>query len=466
MQGLYIIIVCGLLLRGIIKKLLPQGLLFLAGAALFGAAVMFGWGDAALPVKSSTGAVFFDFFKLLQEIFSNRLASLGLTIMAVGGFAKYLTHIKASNKLVEYAIKPLSVIKEPYLLLSMFYILSVFLNMFITSATGLGLLLMVTIYPILIGMGLSKYSAVGMIVTTGCLELGPVQANLITAAGLAHIDPAEYFVHYQLPVALPTMIVIAVSHYFWQKHCDKKMGHDIEAAKANPDLGEEHFSAEDMKKVPGYYALFPIIPFIFILAFSKIAHSMGIDFGVNLDIVSSLLFSVTIIMFIDFIHNKGGIKVTLDNFNYFLKGMEAMLPVVTLIVAGTFFAQGLLAVGGVDLLVNAAEGSGLGALGMTIVMVLIIMLVSALMGSGNASFIPLANIAPPIAERFGITAVAMLLPMQLISSLARVLSPIVAVGIACAGMAGISTIDVVKRTYVPVLLGSVVMVTTSLVLFL
>jgi len=465
MQGLYIVIVCGLLLYGIIKKFLPQGLLLLAGAALFSAAIIFGWGEAALPVKATTGSVFFDFFKLLQEIFSNRLASLGLTIMAVGGFAKYLTHIKASNKLVEYSIKPLSFIKEPYILLSMFYILSVFLNMFITSATGLGLLLMVTVYPILVGMGLSRYSVVGMIVTTGCLELGPVQANLITAAGLAQIDPAEYFINYQLPASLPTMIVMAIAHYFWQKHCDKKIGHDVANAKKNPDFGDKELADHDLSKVPGYYALFPIIPFIFILAFSKIAHSMGVDFGINLDIVSALLFSVFVIMIIDFIHNRGSIKIMLDNFNFFLKGMETMLPVVTLIIAGTFFAEGLLAVGGVDLLVNAATHSGLGSTGMTIVMVLIIMLVSALMGSGNASFIPLANIAPPIASKFGVEAVSMLLPMQLISSLARVLSPIVAVGIACAGMAGISTIDVVKRTYVPVLLASITMLSTSLMLF-
>ncbi len=465
MQAIYIIIVCGLLLYGIIKKLLPQGILFLAGAALFIAAVSFGWGTSELPVETTTGSIFFDFFQLIEEIFSNRLASLGLTIMAVGGFAKYLTHIKASNKLVQYSIKPLSFIKEPYLLLSLFYILGVFLNMFITSATGLGLLLMVTIYPILIGMGLSKYSATGMIVTTGCLELGPVQANLITAAGLANIDPVEYFINYQLPVVIPTMIVIAVSHYFWQKHCDKKINHDVKIAKLNPDFGDANSNNTNLDNVPSYYALFPIVPFIFILAFSKIAHEIGFDFGVNLNIVSSLFVSVFLVMIVDFLHNRGNIKIVLDNFNYFLKGMETMFPVVTLIVAGTFFAESLLAVGGIDLLVNMADTSGLGSTGMTIVMVLIIMLVSALMGSGNASFIPLANIAPPVASKFGIEAVCMLLPMQLISSLARVLSPIAAVSIACAGMAGISTIDVVKRIYVPILLGSVVMVTTSLMLF-
>lgn len=65
------------------------------------------------------------------------------------------------------------------MLLSLFYILAVFLNMFITSAAGFGMLLMVTVYPILIGMGISKYSAVGMIVTTGCLELASLYIPIL-----------------------------------------------------------------------------------------------------------------------------------------------------------------------------------------------------------------------------------------------------------------------------------------------
>jgi DcuC family C4-dicarboxylate transporter len=467
MQAFLILLISALLLYGIIKRMLPQGLLFLAGAALFAGTVLLGWGDGKIPVANSTGSVFFDFFELLKEIFSDRFAHLGLTIMMVGGFAKYLAHIQASNKLVEYAVIPLSRIKEPYLLLSFFYILSVFLNMFITSATGLGLLLMVTVYPILIGMGLSRLSAVGMIVTTGSLELGPVQANLIVAAELSKLDPVDYFIHYQLPVAIPTMLVIAVAHYFWQKRCDVKMNHNVELARENPDYleGEECTDSCDLKKIPWYYALLPLIPFVVIMLFSKIAHSVGIDFGIKLDLITALIFSVAVVMLIDFVNQRGRLGITLENFNAFLKGMETMVPVVTLVVAGSFFAQGLLASGGVDMLVNLAENSGMGAIGMTIVMVLIIMVAAALMGSGNASFIPLANIAPPVAKRFGVDAVMMLLPMQLVSSLARVLSPIVAVSIACAGMAGLNTIDVVKRTSVPTLLGIVTMVATTLIMF-
>lgn len=463
-QALFVFIVCALVLYGILKKVLPQGVLILAGAAFFAAAIMFTWGDASIPVKKATGSTFFDFFKYLKEIFSNRLGYLGLTILVVGGFAKYLEQVRASQKLVEYAVKPLGKIKEPYILLSLFFILGVFLNMFITSATGLGLLLMVTAYPILIGLGLSKYSVVGMIITTGTMEMGPVQANGIIASELANMDIGEYFIDYQLPVVIPTMIAMAITHYFWQKRGDRLIGHDVQKAKDELSKLSPEVNHQDDGDAPGYYALFPIIPFVVVLLFSKIAIKMGLDLGIKLDVVSAILFSVFIIMVFDFIKNKANIKIVLDNFNAFLKGMEPVLPVVTLIIAGTFFAKGLVAVGGVDMLIGLAESSGFGAVGMTIVMVCIIMLVAALMGSGVASFISLANITPPVAAKFGLSPVAMLLPMQLVSSLGRTFSPIAAVTIACSGLAGITTIDAVKRAYVPVTVGVITMLISSFML--
>lgn len=465
MQATYIIIICIGVLYLIIKKVNPQGILFIAGALFFAGAMLFGWGKGAIPIAKATGSSFFDYFEFVKEMFSSKLAGIGLKIMAVGGFATYLAHMKASNKLVEYSIKPLSIIKEPYILLSLFYILSVFLNMFITSATGLGLLLMVTVYPILRGMGISKYSAVGMIVTTGCLELGPVQANVIIASKLSGMDVTDYFVKYEFIAGAAAMIVIAIAHYFWQKRCDKKMGLTIESEKISySEEYSEGGNVTDLKSIPFYYAIYPVIPFVIVILFSKLALSWGLNFGIKLSIIPALFFSVFIIMVIDFIKNRANIKMVLDNFNAFLKGMEGMFPVVSLIVAGNVFAKGLSAIGAIDMLINAAESSGLGSTGMIIVMVLIIMLASALIGSGNATFIPLANIAPPVAGRFGIPAVAMLLPMQLVSSLARVLSPIVAVGIACAGIAKIDTVSVVKRTYVPIILGIIVMVITSLII--
>lgn len=71
------------------------------------------------------------------------------------------------------------------------------------------------------------------------------------------------------------------------------------------------------------------------------------------------------------------------------------------------------------------------------------------MGSGNASFLSFATLAPTVAAKFGVPAVTMLLPMQLASSIGRSVSPIAAVVIACAGIARVSPFEIVKRTSVP-----------------
>ena len=79
----------------ITKKYKPQPVLFMAGMILMGCAVALGVG-AILPEKERTGLVLFDMFEFIRKTFSSRAAGLGLNIMAVGGFARYMDHIGAS----------------------------------------------------------------------------------------------------------------------------------------------------------------------------------------------------------------------------------------------------------------------------------------------------------------------------------------------------------------------------------
>ncbi len=150
------------------------------------------------------------------------MGGLGLTIMAIGGFAHILSETGASNELVYYTIKPVSKINNPYLLVGLFYIVGAFLSLFITSAVGLGLLCMVTIYPILVGLGVSPLAAVGMIITTECMDIGVLSTNTLRASEAAGMDIATYFTSHQLKVFIPTVIVIAITHVIWQKYKDKK----------------------------------------------------------------------------------------------------------------------------------------------------------------------------------------------------------------------------------------------------
>lgn len=65
--------------------------------------------------------------------------------------------------------------------------------------------------------------------------------------------------------------------------------------------------------------------------------------------------------------------------------------VVTLVVAGEIFAKGLTTIGTVDAVIRVPEHSGLGGIGVMIIMALVIAICAIVMGSGNAPFMSFAQ---------------------------------------------------------------------------
>ena len=193
----------------IIKRMKPQAVLFAGGIFLLAVAILMGY--PVLDAKKSTGLSWFDIFKFIEDVFSNRAAGIGLMIMTVGGFAKYMDYIGASRSLVYIASKPLSMVKSPYVLLGISYIIGQLLNIVIPSAAGLCVLLMATMYPVLVNLGVSRLSAAAVVATTPCLDLGPASGSAVFAAKTAGLDVADYFVAEQIPIAVVTMVTIAVS---------------------------------------------------------------------------------------------------------------------------------------------------------------------------------------------------------------------------------------------------------------
>ncbi|MCV5745736.1 transporter, partial [Escherichia coli] len=83
-------------------------------------------------------------------------SGIGLIIMVAGGFASYMNQIGASDALVRICTAPLKVVRSPYIVLSLAYMLGQALFIVIPSAAGLAMLLLVLVYPILIGLGVSR----------------------------------------------------------------------------------------------------------------------------------------------------------------------------------------------------------------------------------------------------------------------------------------------------------------------
>ena len=102
---------------------------------------------------------------------------------------------------------------------------------------------------------------------------------------------------------------------------------------------------------------------------------------------------------------------------------------------------------------------------MMFVFVAIIIAATLVTGSGNAVFFAFAPLAPKVAALSKVPAVLLLMPMNFVSNLARSISPISAVMIVVAGAGGLSPVDLVKRTFIPIVIATVVNIGISLILF-
>lgn len=230
--------------RFIIKDYQPQTVLLIAGTVLLTATAIFFPEQSILYGKAkSVGWAGFDIFAFARESLTTQIAGIGLIIMAAGGFADYMDHIKASNVMVSLCIRPLRLIKAPYVILATGYVFGQILHVAISSAAGLAMLLLVTFFPILVRLGISKAAAAAMIGMTAFMDLGPAVGTTNLAAERSGMESAVYFAKYQIPVAVGVMLVVAVLIYFTARYYDKKEGRTAAAVGDAPEQKAEKCAA-------------------------------------------------------------------------------------------------------------------------------------------------------------------------------------------------------------------------------
>ena len=457
-----LMVVLGVFLVGylVVKKYYAPWALFLVGLILL-TVVAFGMGVPV--VKKSTGSVIFDIMEVFTNISKSTLGGLGIQIMLISGFAAYLDHIGATKAFVSVCSKPLSLVKSPYLLLASAYIVGQLMNIFIPSAVGLGVLLMLTIYPLLMAAGVSRFSAVAVIVTASCLDLGPASANSILGSKLSGLDVMTWFIEGQIPVAICTMTAIAVSHFYVQRYFDCKDFASGRLTVADFRLEGEVTTDKAVAKTnaPVYYALLPVLPIALLFVFSK----FGIA-GVKLSIQTCIVTCVVTAFLVDLLTRRD-LKACIDATKTFFVGMGKVFgTTVALIICAGVFAEGLKLTGGInDIIAAAASMKDAGGILMLFVMCGIMIVAALVTGSGNAAFFAFSGLLPAAAKAVGWQTVVMACPVQLVAGIARSMSPIAGVMIAVSAIANCSPFDVARRTIPVMVVATVVCIGTS-ILFL
>lgn len=436
----------------LIKRYQTHMVLLFAGLALLICAILTGDANFLPKGVKPSGFVFFDIFNTLKAIATKQSSGIGFLIMTAGGFAAYMDRIGAARALVDVAVKPLSMLKAPYLVLVGGYLVGQILVMVIPSAAGLAMLLLVALFPILKGVGVSAAAAAAVIGTSAGMTFAPTAGTANLAAKVAGIDPIIYLVQYQLVLAVPTLIVCSIAHYFVQRYYDRK-GDDVYAEVTE-------VKASDAPVAPKWYALFPVLPIVLLIVFSKLVVTT-----IKLDTVSCLFMVWIGVVIIEIVRTRSVMKVFKDAMAMFQSMGKMFTGIVALIICAEFFATGLKVSGLIDILINSAQGVGAGMGFMTIILTAIVSVVTFLSGSGVGAYSSFASLAPDVAAGLGGSVAALVTPMQFASGMLRAMSPVAGVIIAVAGAAGISPMAVVRRTWIPMLAGMVTTLVVNAIFF-
>ncbi|KJR28875.1 anaerobic C4-dicarboxylate transporter DcuC [Vibrio navarrensis] len=433
----------------IVKGYRASGVLLTAGILLL---ILTGiLGHKVLPGKiASTGNMLTDALEYVKFMLQNRGGGLGMQIMLLCGFASYMTHIGANNVVVKQFSKPLSVIKSPYVLLVAAYIVACLMSLAVSSATGLGVLLMATLFPMMTAMGISRPAAAAVCASPAAIILSPTSGDVVIAAEKSGLALDVFAVQTVLPVSICAIIVMAIATFFWNKYLDKKDNTPMEKI----DVSDIQADA------PAFYALLPFLPIIGVFLF----NGRTIE-GLELDIYTIVVLSIFIGALVHYVVNKFDGKKALEDMDACYDGMaDAFKGVVMLLVAAGVFAQGLMSIGAIDNLLHLAETAGAGGIALMFILTALTVAAAVATGSGNAPFYAFVELAPSLAAKMGINPAFLIIPMLQASNLGRTISPVSGVVVATSGMAHLSPFEVVKRTSVPVLAGLITVIIGTMVL--
>lgn len=452
-ESLLVLVVLVVVAYLIVKNYHPALSLIIGALVLLACAWMLG--HPIYPAGEGTGFGLFDIFLKFKDTIIAQVSSAGIVIMILFGYSGYMNAIGANQMAVNFLVKPLMKIKRKSLFVPVVFLIGNLMSMVVPSASSLAIILMSILYPMLASMGISSLTAAGVIAMTATIMPTPLGADNVIAANTLGYDVLNYVV-WNAKISLPSLLIIAVAQYFWQKYCDKKEG---EAAYVS--LNEEGLSKQKEFDVPKFYAILPILPLLLIVGVGIAGMFVK---GITMDIFVLTFISFFIAVLVETLRLKSFKKVQ-DTAVEMFKGMgQGFSQVVMLVVGGSLFTSAIQTLGIIDSIMASVEASSSAGIVTTLIFSGATTLFGILSGGGLAMFYAVIELIPGIAEKAGIDGILISLPMQMIANLTRTISPVAAVVMIVASTVGVSPIRILKRTSVPTIIGIISVIVLSILL--
>lgn len=458
------VLAVGLVIYMLIKKADIKLTLLGTGLALLFIAVAMG-----NPVAEDTPALLQP-FQVIVDQFGKTLSQAGLVILLLGGYAAYMNHIGANAATVDLLTRPLKRVKSPLILVPVVFLLGNLLSIVVPSASNLAIILLATLYPVLRAAGLSTLSSAGVIATTATITPTPLGADNVAVATelaknpqYADLSVTDYVFTQTAPIAIPTLIVMAIAHFFWQRYMDRR---DEKRGYVSPEAVFDESKAVTVDGGPLFravYALLPLLPIVLLVGFYVIGAATGVE--INLSVQVAVLVCWLIAIVCELVFKRDG-KGVLERGAEFFKGMAGAVDIVALLVAASVFVAGLQGIGLIDSLQKAMETATPAGWVLPLLLVGATGLIVILSGSGTALFYAMVPLMYQLATVTGIDPFAVTVPMGMAGNLFRACSPVAAVVVIVAGATHESPINIVKRTWFPMVIGVVFMFVVAMIRYL
>ncbi|KPU43158.1 putative cryptic C4-dicarboxylate transporter DcuD [Oxobacter pfennigii] len=444
MLNLIITIVCVITAVYLINKKLPNVAVFLAMGLLVAAGITIFTGKSV--AATSSGSLVLDIFEAVKETFLTTFSSTGMAMVPIFGYSSYMNKINASNVLGTIIAKPIEKSKNPYFV-GVFITIMIcgLMRIAIVSAIAIVALFSTTLYPALIKAGLSKRTAISALLLGTCFDWGP--ADFVIAqfySGILNFPMSEYFTSVSIRVLPIVLVIIAVVSGPIMQFVDKKQGYVFGADR---DVSEEVAATGDANaktlEMPKFYAIFPILPLLFILAFSPIFSKFTIS------VVAAVVISLVIVFVVESIRRKK-ILEPINDFMEWSKGMgTAFGSLLTMVISSQFFAGMLNKLNGFRYLIDTVLGAGMNGMLLLLLLGFVLMFMCLMMGGGGVVGIMTAPALTTIASSMGISYYAASLPLQIANGL-RCFNLGTSVHLQyCSGMINDKPIELFKRAAIP-----------------
>ena len=363
------------------------------------------------------------------DAFAGRMvtASLLQAICSVMGFAYVMKHTKCDTQLVNLFTGFLG--KIGIFIIPAAVLITFAINIPLTSAAGCAAAVGAILVPLLMANGVHPATAAAAVAmgTFGSI-LAPGNSHNVFMSSLANwelIDIIGYHAPYSITIGVLGAISLTIVAFVTKTHT----GYVYEGAQNNE--GEK-------QSVNPLMALAPIVPIILL-----IGSSNGWFGDVTIGVAQAMLVGA---MYAVVITRANPAEMTKN----FFDGMgSAYGNVIGIIIAAAVFVAGLDSLGLIDAAISGLiEMPSIAKFGGTFGP----MILAVMTGSGDAAAFAFNEAVTPSADLLGMDMVALGSAAQISGALGRTMSPLAGNLIVLAGLAKVDTIQIAKKTAVPVLI--------------